>query len=208
MVRFHSGQKGGEMKTWFISDNHFHHANILRFKGDDGNLIRPGFKDVEDMNEFMVEKWNSVVGENDKVYHLGDVVMKSASWAFEILDRLNGEKVLIRGNHDKAKLSVYAKYFKDVRSEIHMKTSEGDMVIFTHRPIRIAGDDKEFVERNTFNVHGHIHQNLIDDFRYINISVEVIDYTPITWHEIDKHILERKRLMEVRKHQAEHGVYV
>lgn len=196
------------MKTWFISDNHFYHSNILNFTDDTGDLIRPGFENMEHMNEHMVEKWNSVVGKNDKVYHLGDVVMKTGAWAFEILDRLNGERVLIRGNHDKAKLNIYARYFKDVRSEIHMKTSERDMVIFTHRPIRIAGDDKEFVERNTFNVHGHIHQNIIDDFRYINVSVEAIDYTPVSWHEIDKHILQRKRLMEERTKQAEHGVFI
>ena len=196
------------MKTWFISDNHFFHANILNFKDDAGNPIRPNFNSMEEMNEFMIERWNSVVGKNDKLYHLGDIIMKGARKYFdEIMPRLNGRKVLIKGNHDHAKLHVYAEYFDDVRSEIHRKSSDGDMVVFTHRPIRISNAEKEFAERNTFNVHGHIHQNLIDDMRYINVSVEAIDYTPVSWHEIDQHILERKRIMKEMAEKAEHGVY-
>jgi len=145
------------------------------------------------MNEHMIEKWNSVVSSEDRIYHLGDVVMKTGATHFEILNKLNGRKVLIKGNHDRAKLSIYARYFDDVRSEIHMKTSEGDMVVFTHRPIRLEG-----MNGLTFNVHGHIHQNIIDDMRYINVSVEAIDYTPVNWHEIDQNILERKKFIKSR----------
>lgn len=189
------------MNTWFISDTHFHHANILNFKDDNGNLIRPGFANAEEMNEYMIEKWNSVVKPEDKVYHLGDVVMKTGAWAFEIINRLNGNIVLIKGNHDRARLNIYANHFKDVRSEIHMKTGEGDMVVFTHRPIRLSGMDSY-----AFNVHGHIHQNIIDDYRYINMSVEAIDYTPVNWNELSRHILERKRLIERDIMKAEEGV--
>lgn len=189
------------MNTWFISDNHFWHANILNFKDDNGNFIRPGFADVDEMNQYMIDKWNSVIKPGDKLYHLGDVVMKTGAWAFEFLSELNGRKILIKGNHDRARLNIYARYFDDVRSEIHMKSSEGDMVVFTHRPIRLSGMDSY-----TFNVHGHIHQNLIEDYRYINMSVEVIDYTPVNWHELDKNILERKRLIERDIIKAEAGV--
>lgn len=191
------------MKTWFISDTHFHHANILTFTGEYGNLIRPGFDDVEHMNEFMVERWNSVVKKDDKVYHLGDVVMKTGAWAFEILDRLNGNKILIKGNHDNAKLSVYAKYFKDVRSEIHLKSSEKDKIVFTHRPIRF---DRE--NEIVFNCHGHIHQRLIDDYRYINLSVECINYTPVSWQEINESVLQRKYLLTRDIEKAEHGIII
>lgn len=153
------------------------------------------------MNEYMVNKWNSVVRPGDKVYHLGDVVMKTGAWAFEIINRLNGNIVLIKGNHDRARLNVYANHFKDVRSEIHMKTGEGDMVVFSHRPIRLAGMDSL-----TFNVHGHIHQNIIDDMRYINMSVEAINYTPVNWNDLSRHILERKRIIEKELQKVEHGV--
>lgn len=183
--------------AWITSDHHFHHHNILSFRNDEGNLIRPGFTDVHHMNEHMIERWNSVVKTHDKVYHLGDIVMKTGAWAFEeIIPRLNGTIVLIKGNHDRAKINTYAHYFKDVRSEVHMKTSEGDMVVFTHRPIRIGPGLEEHLEsRILFNVHGHIHGHIIEDPHYINVCVEVTDYTPVSWNEMHSRLLElRKRI--------------
>lgn len=196
------------MNTWFISDNHWYHSNILNFTDSNGNLIRPGFSDVHEMNAFMIERWNSVVKKNDKVYHLGDIIMRGSAWAFEeIIPQLNGEIVLIKGNHDKAKLNVYARYFKDVRSEIHMKTYEGDMALFTHRPIRLTGSELEFRGYEVFNIHGHIHQNTIDDDKYINVSVEVIDYTPISWNEINKRITKTKKERSNEMGRIEEVVY-
>lgn len=168
-------------KTFFTSDSHFHHSNILKFTNNDGKLIRPGFSSGEEQNEYMVAQWNEVVGPEDKVYHLGDVVMSTGAWAFEILERLNGRKVLIKGNHDRAKLSIYARHFSDVRSEIHMKLQDGRKVIFTHRPILLGETE--------FNVHGHIHEKEIDDSRYLNVSVERWDYTPIEWGDVQKQLL-------------------
>jgi len=65
------------------------------------------------MDEDMIEKWNNVVGPKDKVYHLGDVVINRK--AIPTLARLNGDKVLIKGNHDIFKLSDYTPYFRDIR---------------------------------------------------------------------------------------------
>lgn len=179
------------MKTWFTSDQHWFHGNILRFTDKNENLIRPGFDSLEHMNEYMINKWNSVVSSEDKVYHLGDIIMRDNRKYFDqVMPRLNGTKVIIKGNHDLAKLDVYADYFKDVRSEVHMKTHEGDMVIFTHRPIFLG--EHHFEGKSVWNVHGHIHQNILEDQRYINICVEHWDYTPITWDKIQEIIKERK----------------
>lgn len=174
--------------TFFISDHHFYHSNILTFRDQDENLIRPDFFDVYEMNEFMIERWNSVVGVNDKVYHLGDVLMSTARNKFEsILPRLNGTKVLIKGNHDNAKLSIYADYFKDVRSEVGLKLDQKAYITFTHRPIRLHEENEHSGANPYFNVHGHIHQNVIDDRRYLNVSVENINYTPISIEELKEH---------------------
>lgn len=178
-------------KTWFSSDLHLRHGNILTFKDDKGDLIRPGFKDVNHMNEFIIEAHNSVVAPDDKWYCLGDVIMGSSIEAFSILNRLNGRKVLIKGNHDGAKIQRYLEHFTDIRSEIHKKTPEGHKVIFTHRPIRFDAPNPNS-NKVDFNVHGHIHQNIIEDSRYINISVEnLYDYTPISWEEIIEEIQRR-----------------
>ena len=181
------------MKTFFTSDQHWHHANILKFTGKDGNLIRPNFSDLDEMNAYMIDQWNSVVKKNDKVYHLGDVIMKTGAWAFEdIIPKLNGNITLIRGNHDKAKASLYLRFFKDIRSEIHLKTKEGDMVIFTHRPIFLSDNEFKNREYHVFNVHGHIHEKTLEDSRYINVSVEQTEYKPVSWEQIQEDIKQIK----------------
>ncbi|MBQ4059987.1 MAG: metallophosphoesterase, partial [Lachnospiraceae bacterium] len=80
-------------KVFFTSDTHFYHSNIINFCG------RP-FKNVEVMNETLIANWNSVVGPDDIVFHLGDFCLGgSAEWT-NILNRLNGKIYLIVGNHD------------------------------------------------------------------------------------------------------------
>jgi calcineurin-like phosphoesterase family protein len=173
------------MRTWFTSDHHFHHHNILNFKDDEGELIRP-FSSVDEMHSVMIERWNEIVAPDDKVYHLGDVVMRTTAKYFDILNQLNGRKVLIRGNHDGAKLSMYAQYFKDIRAVMHLKTPDNDMVWFSHIPLHPSTVGKGF------NVHGHLHQNKIEDRRYINISVENTDYYPVSWDLLCNTIKLRK----------------
>lgn len=159
-------------KTFLISDTHFFHDNILKFKREDGSPLR-NFKDMDHMMTTLIYNWNKVVGKGDKVYHLGDVGFSNAS-SLQVLDQLNGTKVLIKGNHDGQKLSVYAQYFKDVRA-YHIL----DKFLLSHIPIH-----PESLSRWKANIHGHTHANLIEDPRYYNVSVEVINYTPVDFEEI------------------------
>lgn len=162
------------MKTFLISDTHFYHTNILNFKRKDGTPLRD-FKDMDHMMTTLVYNWNKVVSENDKVYHLGDVAFVNAR-GLEILNQLNGRKVLIKGNHDNQKLSTYLKYFYDVRA-YHIL----DNFILSHIPIH-----PESLSRWKANIHGHTHDNNLSDPRYFNISVENINYTPINFEEIKR----------------------
>ena len=85
-----------EQNIWFTSDTHFFHENIIFLNN------RP-YKSVQEMNEDLIHKWNTVVGLNDIVYHLGDVGMKCSPERLNLLlKRLNGKIHLIKGNHDKA----------------------------------------------------------------------------------------------------------
>lgn len=165
---------------FFVSDTHFYHGNSLKFLRADGvTRMRPEFETVEEMNEHMVDRWNSVVGRKDTIYHLGDFAMGTSAWVFKILDRMNGRKILLKGNHDKARPSIYLRYFHDVRGSMNRKTPGGVKVIFTHYPVHPTSLYK------AVNVHGHIHEKTIpDDPRYINVSVERTDYTPIPWHDL------------------------
>lgn len=161
------------MKTFLISDTHFHHKNILSFKDKFGQVLRP-FSTVEEMNETMINNWNKVVSSTNKVYHLGDIAMCSFSKLKEIFDRLNGTKVLIKGNHDNLKLSQYAQLFKDVRSYHQL-----DKFILSHIPLH-----PDALYRWKANIHGHTHQRNYQDLRYFNVSVENINYTPMDFELI------------------------
>lgn len=160
--------------SFFISDTHFGHENILSFKDENGRLIRP-FGTVEAMDEIMVQNWNDRVRPQDRVYHLGDVVMNRR--CLPILKRLNGKKVLIKGNHDIFKLKDYTPYFEDIRA---YKIFPKHGIICSHIPVH-AG---QMQGRWKLNVHGHLHHNVLPDPSYRNVCVEQIAYTPITLEEV------------------------
>ena len=160
---------------FLISDTHFGHSNILTFLRSDGSPTR-SFSSVAEMDETMIDNWNSVVGKEDKIYHLGDLTFSNKNLDL-IMPRLKGTKVLIKGNHDNLKLFQYAKYFKDVRAYHIM-----DKLLLSHIPIHV-----DSLARWKGNVHGHLHTNKLDDSRYLNISVEQINYTPIAFEEVRKY---------------------
>lgn len=162
---------------FFTSDWHLGHQNILGFKRADNSPVR-AFSSVDEMHEYMIAKHNSVVRPGDKVYVLGDVCFTN-KW-LHVVDRFNGVKVLIKGNHDTLKLSQYEPYFKDVRGSHQFKG-----VLMTHIPVH-----PESLARWGFNIHGHLHHNRVYDpkgqidTRYLNVSVESLnDYTPISLEE-------------------------
>ena len=78
---------------YFIADTHFNHTNIIKY------CNRP-FNNTHEMNEYIIQKWNSVVKKDDTVYHLGDVGFGSLQEVKNLVERLNGTKILLRGNHD------------------------------------------------------------------------------------------------------------
>ena len=160
-------------KTFLISDTHFGHSNVLHFLREDGKVLRD-FKSIEHHDEILIHNWNETVRPEDKVYHLGDVGFKSFSSLSRVLDRLSGTKILIKGNHDNLKLSQYAQYFKDIRS-YHVL----DKFLLSHIPIH-----PDSLSRWKANIHGHTHANSLKDPKYINVSVECTNYTPIDFELI------------------------
>ena len=154
---------------WIVSDTHFGHNNILKFKGNDGELIRPGFESADHMNEHMIEQWNSVVKDGDIVYHLGDVYFGDLG---QCLNRCRGRKRLILGNHDDGKDPELQRSFGKIMMW-RMFPEFG--LLLTHVPVH----ESSLGIKAHKNVHGHIHQRKLADDRYINVSVEAINYTPV-----------------------------
>lgn len=166
--------------TWFISDHHLQHANILNFKDKHGCLIRPEFFIVEEMDEYIISSHNEVVGDNDTVYFLGDVVWKANQLARTQLNRMKGRKRLIVGNHDN--IPFLTPFFE--RVYLWKKFKDHDFIA-SHVPL--AHDD---MARTKFNVHGHLHEKDVlakdgtPDMRYLNVSVEQTGYMPVSLDEV------------------------
>lgn len=174
--------------VFLVSDTHFGHAGVCRFTRNDGvTKLRP-WDTAEEMDEAMVERWNERVKPTDKVYHLGDVVINRK--ALGIMRRLNGDKVLIRGNHDIFKDTDYREHFRELRA-YHVMNG----MILSHIPIH-----SESLGRFGVNIHGHLHANRvmlpgfngkitdIVDVRYHCVCVEQTDFAPILFEDVIKRI--------------------
>jgi calcineurin-like phosphoesterase family protein len=182
--------------VFLVSDTHFGHAGVCRFLRSDGTKLRP-WDSPEEMDEAMVKAWNETVKPGDKVYHLGDVVINRRALA--TLGRLNGDKVLIKGNHDIFRMEDYTPYFRDIRAYYVMPKAG---VILSHIPVHY-----ESLGRFGLNIHGHTHANRVMrprgvdvktgnmlysdeiDPRYHCVCVEQTDFRPILFERV----LERSR---------------
>lgn len=167
---------------WFISDTHFWHSNILKFQDDKRNYIR-NFGSVVEMNEYMVQEWNKRVKPEDHIWHLGDVSWRYDGALTNIMQRLNGHKRVLIGNHDRIKNPNFLKWFE--KAELWRGFHEHGFTC-THIPQRL-----EALRDGNINVHGHIHQNLMDDPHYINVCVEHTNYAPVHMDEILAEIKKR-----------------
>jgi calcineurin-like phosphoesterase family protein len=150
-------------KSFIISDTHFDHENIIRY------CNRP-FKDLSEMNREIVTRWNMAVRPQDTVFFVGDLCFgnRSKMW----LNALNGNKILIRGNHDRL--------IPGMKRAVKLKSYTGEKFLMIHAPEWI---DRDF---NGWVFHGHHHNNLVEEYPLINpdkktfnVSAELLDYTPI-----------------------------
>jgi len=147
-------------RVFIISDLHFSHKNMA---------IKRGFKDETEHDNFIIEQWNKVVLIKDTVWILGDITMGKSS-PYSLLDKLNGIKKVVLGNHDQPQhVKELMKYVNSVCGMIKYKG-----YILSHCPVH-----ESEIERFGKNIHGHVHENSLNDERYINVSCEVVNFTPI-----------------------------
>lgn len=171
-------------KTWLYSDPHFYHNNIVKFTHDDGSPLRP-WDDAEKMTEDLIEWFNELVDDADRVYILGDVAFSPRDMR-RAVSRLKGRKVLVPGNHEPVKMRKYFDLFDDVRGYVIKKG-----FIMSHIPIHPGS-----LSRWKLNIHGHTHaysvsageglivdDKLVDpssnDPRYRCVCVEQTNFRPI-----------------------------
>lgn len=182
--------------AFLIGCTHFGHTKMCEFVRFNGEKVRP-FTNSQEMDETLVSNWNGVVTTTDKVYVLGDVAFSRSNLA--TMERLNGKKILIKGNHDNLDLKDYVKYFYDIRASHKLDNS-----VLTHIPIHPDSLGCQFEEESGLwksrwsNIHAHLHaeavmKNGVEDNRYFSVCVERINYTPISFDEVKKRIKEREQ---------------
>lgn len=171
-------------RTWVCADHHFGHTNILTFTREDGTRLRP-FASVEEHDETIIANHNALVAPQDRVYILGDLAMRRG--AIPTVGRLNGRKVLVKGNHDIFKMKEYAPYFDDLRAYVVQLDQQKNKIILSHIPIH-----PESLGRWGTNIHGHLHANRVRDPdgnidpMYKCVSLEHTDFKPREIHEVLK----------------------
>lgn len=148
-------------RTWVYSDPHFYHKNIVTFTNYDGSKLRP-WDDAETMTEEMIEWYNELVADTDRVYILGDVAFKNSDM-HKSVDRLKGRKCLVPGNHEPTKMRQYFDLFDDVRGYVVKKG-----FIMSHIPLHPSS-----MGRWQLNIHGHLHNNTVKNV--VNVKGDYIE---------------------------------
>jgi calcineurin-like phosphoesterase family protein len=147
---------------------HLGHLNIIK-------LANRPFSSVEEMDETLIDNWNKTVGKNDLVYHLGDFAYKGAYEPSEYLKRLNGNIVLLKGNHDPL---LWGKHYIEF-------TINKRLFVLCHYPF----EEWNGYFRGAIHIHCHTHKpELISAERRFNVTVEATEYKPISLEEIISHV--------------------
>lgn len=160
------------MRTFITSDLHFGHTNIMKFCP----VTRARFKnDVDYMNEQMVKEWNEMVEPGDLVYILGDVAFMPATKAAEYMNRCNGDKILVEGNHDRKALKdpSFQRCFKEIHKYLDVNI-DGTKVVMFHYPIA----EWDQMHRGAVHFHGHLHGGTsgLEKFRAIDVGMDATGF--------------------------------
>jgi len=185
---------------WFTSDNHFSHKKIINYeRGAD-------FSTVEEMDAAMITRWNEVIGKSDHVYVLGDFAFRNTKGVAELLDKLNGNKTLIEGNHDRTK--KWPVWLKEKWNEITpLKEIKVDLpisggrkrIVLCHFAMRIWNK----AHKGAWHLFGHSHGNLIGDVgKSLDVGVDAHNYYPISLEEVEKLMESKPEFETVDHHDA------
>lgn len=194
---------------YFSSDQHFFHKNILQHCP-----WRP-YSNVQQMNEALIYNWNKRVKKGDTVYVLGDFSFGGREATKEVLSRLNGDKILVKGNHDKNASWMLDVGFKEVHENIFLYTGDPKsgatvrlfLSHFPYRPSfwrwlknRLFGGywDTRYMHKRMVNdgewlLHGHTHSRNQGWGKQIHIGVDAWNMSPVSQNEVLALIANRKK---------------
>lgn len=186
-----------ERRIWFTSDLHFGHRAIIRYS-------RRPWPDADAMADGLVERWNARVALADHVYVLGDFALLPRKRIGAVLERLNGTKYLVRGNHDHN-----AKGLFEWEKDLHTLKVEDDRVeggyqriVLCHYPL-LVWDRRHY---GAWHLHGHSHGNLPDDpgALRLDVGVDVHGWAPLSYADV-REIMETRPCWPCSKPVDHHG---
>lgn len=156
--------------NFILSDLHFCHKNILEY------TCRT-FKDVDEMNRELIKNWNNTVKKTDTIFILGDFAFANKDQIQNLVSMLNGHKTIVLGNHD-IRIHKQVKFWYECGFDEVYKYPiiYKKHFILSHEPVKHIGV--------RYNLHGHIHDNVIDDEHYINVCVEHTQFRPVNLDKI------------------------
>lgn len=194
------------MTVWFTSDTHFYHYNIIEFCNRPINIKVYGRDEAKHlMNELLIERWNEKIKTDDLVYHLGDFAFCGSSKAIAILQRLNGIKFWIRGNHDyglakKPDVSSFFQWTQDyylLKVHDQFETDDGEIqqyhqpIVLSHFPL-LSWDG---MAHGSWHLHGHCHGSIDNTFNAKgtrkDVGVDTNNLYPYSYEEIKKIMVMR-----------------
>lgn len=160
------------VRKWFTSDTHFGHVKVIEY------CKRP-FKDVDEMNRVMTERWNARVAPEDTVFHMGDVAMGPVEYLDGYVAGLNGYKILVKGNHDRTTSRMLRAGFNEVVNELYLEL-DGVKLFLHHQPL----PSKLWEAKALLHLCGHVHNEFARQGQIINVGVDVRNFEPKSLEEL------------------------
>lgn len=159
------------MADFFTADTHFGHSSIIKYG-------RRPFRSVAEMDEALIERWNTTVGPEDRVFHLGDFCFKGSKLAQRYLERLSGRIILIQGNHDTENTAKLPRF--EASYDLFALTSERVRFVLCHYPLL----EWDGVYKGAVHLHGHTHGRVPPTRQRCDVGVDVWDFRPVGVAEI------------------------
>lgn len=161
---------------WFTSDWHLDHANILDFEKERRKICNGK---ISKMTDALISRYNNLIKKEDICYHLGDFSLRNSDnwyWYKRCLDKMNGIKILILGNHDKLNPFLYIDCgFQSVHTSLDI----GSYILVHDPAITIVNKERKWL-------CGHIHTIFKKKNNVTNVGIDVWDYNPVSIEMLDK----------------------
>lgn len=189
------------MTIWFTSDPHYYHAKVIQYS-------RRPFKTVEEMNETLIANCNSKVKSGDTLYCLGDFGFADQDKLKIIVHRLNGDKHLILGNHDRYK-KMFGIGWNSIQQYLEIKVPDENPlsgfagfqhIALFHYSLRVWNKS----HYGAWQAYGHSHGTLYDDPNLLStdVGVDPCNFFPISYEEL-KEKMKKKTWKPIEKRKID-----